>query len=85
VSRCATVARPTNVLIPCIVRLSQPSQIQMEPRPLKGEKLELWQQLCAMAAVEQDPQKLIELVREINRLLGEKQDQLNREKAEKKP
>jgi hypothetical protein len=55
----------------------------MEPRPLKGEKLERWQQLCAQAAVEQDPKKLIELVKEIDRLLGEKQDRLNREASDK--
>jgi hypothetical protein len=51
--------------------------------PLKGEKLEHWQQLCAQAATEQDPQKLMDLVKEIDRLLGEKQDQLNRETANK--
>jgi hypothetical protein len=49
--------------------------------PLKGEKLEHWQQLCAQAATQQDPQKLIELVKEIDRLLGEKQDRLNRERS----
>lgn len=42
------------------------------------DKLELWQSLCAQAAVEQDPQKLMELVNEINRLLGEKQERLSR-------
>ena len=41
----------------------------MKPR-LKGDKLELWRTLCAQAAIEQDPQKLMELVREIDRLLG---------------
>jgi hypothetical protein len=46
--------------------------------PLKGERLEHWQQLCAQAATEQDPQKLMDLVKEIDRLLGEKQDRLNR-------
>jgi hypothetical protein len=45
---------------------------------MKGETLELWQQLCAQAAVEQDPQKLIALVKEIDRLLGLKMDRLNR-------
>jgi len=34
---------------------------------------ERWRQLCAKAAVEQDPQKLMELVKEISRLLDEKQ------------
>jgi hypothetical protein len=50
---------------------------------VKGEKLELWQTLCVQAAVEQDPKKLMELVKEIDRLLGEKQDRLNRETANK--
>lgn len=35
---------------------------------------ERWRELCAQAAVEQDPQKLMELVLEITRLLGEKHD-----------
>ena len=30
---------------------------------------ERWRQLCAKAAVEQDPQKLMDLVKEISRLL----------------
>jgi len=34
---------------------------------------ERWRELCAQAAVEQDPQKLMELVKEISRLLDEKQ------------
>lgn len=50
----------------------------MKGADVKGEKLERWQQLCAQAAVEQDPQKLMELVKEINRLLDEKQSRLNR-------
>jgi hypothetical protein len=37
----------------------------MEPHVLKGEKLELRQQLCAQAAVEQDPKKLIALVKRL--------------------
>ncbi len=34
---------------------------------------ERWRQLCAKAAVEQDPEKLMDLVKEISRLLDEKQ------------
>jgi hypothetical protein len=34
---------------------------------------ERWRQLCAKAAVEQDPEKLMNLVKEISRLLDEKQ------------
>jgi hypothetical protein len=43
---------------------------------LKGEKKEIWMQLCERAASEQDPDKLMELVREINRLLEEKERRL---------
>jgi hypothetical protein len=35
-----------------------------------------WQELCRQAAVEQDPEKLLELVKEIDRLLDEKHKRL---------
>ena len=44
---------------------------------MKGENLEHWQELCTLAAKEQDPQKLLQLVEEINRLLKEKHDRLD--------
>ena len=37
---------------------------------------EKWMELCALAAIEQDPQKLIELTHEITRLLDEKEARL---------
>ena len=43
---------------------------------MKGETQERWQQLCAQAATEQDPQKLMDLITEINRLLQEKEQRL---------
>jgi hypothetical protein len=43
---------------------------------MQGEKKELWMELCKQAAVEQDPEKLLKLVTEINRLLYEKQKRL---------
>ncbi|HZR64834.1 MAG TPA: hypothetical protein VFA85_06770 [Terriglobales bacterium] len=45
---------------------------------MNGESIERWQQVCAQAAVEQDPKKLIELVAEINRLLEEKERRLQK-------
>lgn len=48
---------------------------------MQGETKIRWQELCARAAVEQDPQKLLELVREINRLLEEKQKRLQNNPA----
>ena len=38
-----------------------------------GENAERWQKLCELAAVEQDPVKLIELAKEISRLLEDKE------------
>ncbi len=46
---------------------------------MKGEKREHWMRLCEQAANEQDPEKLLELVREINRLLEEKEQRLKQE------
>jgi hypothetical protein len=37
---------------------------------------ERWQELCKQAAVEQDSEKLLALVQEINRLLDEKRNRL---------
>jgi hypothetical protein len=37
---------------------------------------ERWQELCELAAVEQDSEKLLALVQEINRLLDEKRNRL---------
>jgi hypothetical protein len=42
------------------------------------EKSEQWKQLCELAAKEQDPQRLLELTREINDLLLGKQRRLER-------
>ena len=43
---------------------------------MKGETRELWQRVCEQAAVEQDSEKLLQLTREINRLLNEKEERL---------
>ena len=40
------------------------------------ERKEQWQELCEQAAVEQNPEKLLELTKEINRLLEEKEKRL---------
>ena len=37
---------------------------------------ERWQELCELAAVEQDSEKLLVLVQEINRLLDDKRNRL---------
>jgi hypothetical protein len=43
---------------------------------MKGKIRERWMHLCEQAALEQDPEKLMELVSEINRLLEEKEKRL---------
>jgi hypothetical protein len=40
------------------------------------DKKERWMELCALAAEEQDPKKLMELVAEINQLLEAKERRL---------
>jgi len=41
-----------------------------------GKNKERWQELCELAAQEQDPQKLIDLMKEIERLLEIKLNRL---------
>jgi hypothetical protein len=41
-----------------------------------------WRELCAQAAVEQDPEKLMQLVTEITRLLGKEQERAKANKQE---
>lgn len=43
---------------------------------MKGEKKEIWMHLCEQAAVEQDPDKLMDLIKQINQLLEEKERRL---------
>jgi hypothetical protein len=43
---------------------------------MQGPIKERWRDLCERAATEQDPKKLMPLVKEINQLLEEKQSRL---------
>ena len=43
---------------------------------MQAEQAEKWRKLCEQAAVEQDPERLLELSQEINRLLEEKEERL---------
>jgi hypothetical protein len=43
---------------------------------MQGEKKERWRRLCEQAAIEQNPAKLLQLVKEINDLLEEKERRL---------
>jgi hypothetical protein len=51
---------------------------------VKGETRELWITLCEQAAVELDPLRLLELVKQINDLLEQKERRL-KEKQLKEP
>jgi hypothetical protein len=48
---------------------------------MQGEKTQQWRVLCEQAAVERDPEKLMRLVVEINRLLEEKEQRLSQQYA----
>jgi hypothetical protein len=48
---------------------------------MQGEAGERWRELCQQAVVEQDSQKLLQLIREINQLLEAKDRRLQRQQA----
>ena len=50
---------------------------------MQGEMKERWVDLCAQAAIVEDHDGLIELVREIDRLLGEKESRLRQQRNPK--
>ena len=52
---------------------------------MQGKKKERWEELCAQAAIEQDPLKLLKLVKEINDLLTEKEERLLKANLPPKP
>jgi len=51
---------------------------------MNEETRELWMRLCEQAVEEQDPEKLMELVTEINRLLEEKEQRIRKAKSSTK-
>lgn len=53
---------------------------------MKGETRERWEKLCQLAADEQNPEELLRLVKELNRLLDEKEKRLKgqQEQSDKK-
>ena len=48
---------------------------------MQGEKAEQWRVLCEQAAIEQDPEKLMQLIEQINRMLEEKEERLRDQHA----
>lgn len=76
--RCFSVGKPTDELL--FSNLGSPHasdivDLDRERLLVMENKEEQWRELCALAAVEQDPGKLMKLVKEISRLLAEKQKQ----------
>lgn len=51
---------------------------QIGVRVMQGKVKEKWMQLCEQATVEQDSEKLMVLITEINRMLDEKEQRLKR-------
>jgi hypothetical protein len=51
---------------------------------VQDETKERWLQLCEQAVTEQDPDKLFQLIHEINELLEEKQAKLKQSQTEDK-
>jgi hypothetical protein len=49
------------------------------------QKNQRWRELCALAAVEQDPKKLMELVAEISRLFDEEHNKTRIRAIENQP
>lgn len=49
---------------------------------MRGENLERWRELCAEAEKEQDPQRLLELMEEIDRLLELKEKRLRHDSGQ---
>jgi len=52
---------------------------------MQGNLKEEWMQLCEQAAVEQDTERLMSLVTEINRMLDEKEQRLKSGQPTKAP
>ena len=48
---------------------------------MQGKVKEDWIQLCEQVAIETDPARMIVLVRELNRMLDEKEKRLERERV----
>jgi hypothetical protein len=48
---------------------------------MQGKVKEKWIELCEQIAIEQEPARMIVLVRELNRMLDEKEERLQRERA----
>jgi hypothetical protein len=57
----------------------------LEATAMKGKTKEVWKVLCEQAAVEEDPEKLVQLAEEIDRMLAEKEKRLVRNRTQVNP
>ena len=48
--------------------------------PMQGPKKKRWQELCERASTEQDPDELLKLIDQINRMLWEKEQNLKEQR-----
>jgi hypothetical protein len=62
--------------------LSSPRFTRTEAHAMHDNTKEAWMYFCEQAAVEQDPERLLQLVKEINRMLDEKENRLQRQQNE---
>ncbi len=53
------------------------------PSTMQGKVKEDWMQLCEQVAIEQDTERMIELVRELNRMLDEKEQRLGLQQSKR--
>lgn len=78
-----SAASPKNQPDALVVSTEEPSRLvstiheNLKPAYRDAED-EHWMQLCSQAAVERDPQKLMNLLQEINRILTEKEERRKR-------
>jgi len=69
---------------PCASQ-SPSNACQIGARVMQGKVQEEWIQMCEQAAIEQDSEKLMALITEINRMLDEKEQRVKSGKPAKAP
>ena len=68
-------------ILPAILRLSPLSPVP-EDNKMDSQHKERWIELAEAASKEQDPEKLLKIVEELNRALDEHHEQLRRRQAQ---
>ena len=58
---------------------------QIGVRVIQGKVKDEWMQMCEQATIEQDSERLVTLITEINRMLDEKEQRLKSGKSRKAP